>query len=110
MQELGAFHFVAVDVLRTKQFICRIHSIDIVSLREIPAIVRRAFISIETGTPVYAIARRVGCKNCGHYYNIYVPILLLMSYGQNNTYIVFVLLTLFPYRKSLQLPIRHSYQ
>ena len=36
-----------VNVLRTTQFIRRIRSIDIISLREIPAIARRAFISIE---------------------------------------------------------------
>ena len=47
-----------VNVLRTTQFIHRIHSIDIVSLREITAIARRAFMSIENEPPPHTIARR----------------------------------------------------
>ena len=47
-----------VNVLRTTQFICRIRSIDMFSLREIRIIARRAFISIENEPPRYAIARR----------------------------------------------------
>ena len=50
---------LTVDVLRTTQFICRIRSIDIVSLRENHVIDRRAFISIEKEPPRYAIVRRV---------------------------------------------------
>ena len=51
-----------VNVLRTTPFIRRICSIDIVSLREISAIARRAFISIENVPPRYAIARRAYTK------------------------------------------------
>ena len=47
-----------VNVLRTKQYTHRIRSIDIISLWEIFAIARRAFISIENWTQPYAIARR----------------------------------------------------
>ena len=54
----SAFQIFTVDVLRTKQYIHRIRSIDIISLWEIPAIARRAFISIENEMPPYAIARR----------------------------------------------------
>ena len=50
--------FVAVNVLRTTQYIHRIRSIDIISLWEIFVITHRAFISIENETPPYAIARR----------------------------------------------------
>ena len=47
-----------VNVLRTKQYIHRIRSIDIISLWEISDIARRAFISIENETPPSALARR----------------------------------------------------
>ena len=53
-----AFQIFTVDVLRTKQYIHRIRSIDIVSRWEIPAITRRVFISIENETPPSIIARR----------------------------------------------------
>jgi hypothetical protein len=45
-----------VNVLRTTQYIHRIHSIDIVSLWEIPAIACKAFISIENEPPQNNIA------------------------------------------------------
>ena len=47
-----------VNVLRTTQFIRHIRSIDIFSLREILAITRRAFISIENEPSQHAIAHR----------------------------------------------------
>ena len=47
-----------VNALRTKQYIHRIRSIDIISLWEISDIARRAFISIENETPPSALARR----------------------------------------------------
>ena len=46
----------------------------------------------------------------GHHYEIYVPILLLMSYGQINSSVVSVLLIFFPDGKSPQLPVGHLYQ
>ena len=60
-RKLGAFPFVAVDVLRTIIY-WHIRSIDIFSLREIPVIACRAFISIEQFRCLKFFARRAITK------------------------------------------------